>query len=445
MSDIKNRNIKALDKFDPLFCKELLSHEQDSLHDYQLIEGQDVTLAVDGIQLTSRHARQSTTCYKCRDLDYQQDIHVFGLGLGDEIRFIQKELKRLNKINTKIIVHILCPGIFCALLDIDDELFTLFNGKIIFTLDDFIGEIPKNNIISINELRMESNFHNALKLKLINYLEKEYAQALFERTGGVAIKRQLEQNSALLKNENPLKIDNLPKIKKALILASGPSLSENLKKIKQRILEGFTLIAADTALGFLEDHNIYPHYIVTIDAHVGKFAGIKFLKNKNNYKSTVLIYAPWSDSRFWLDYPGQRFYLSSPRAKKILPFLNKTKADSLWYSGSVAHAQISLAISTGAQIVELLGVDLAFDNGYSHAGLKLAEDPYLGKIHDTNLIETLCNDGQMRATQKSFTVYKEDLESYIAAHPDIEFRTLSVKAAVIRGCKYCDHKDIMDR
>ncbi len=436
MSEIKNRNLNALERFDPLFCKELLSHEGDYKHDCRLIEGQDVTLAVDGIQLTSRHDRRNCTRYRCRNIDFHQDIHVFGLALGDEIRYIQKELERLNAVDTKITVHILCPSLLCALLDIDDELYTLFNKNIIFTLKDFKDEIPENSVISINELRMESNFQNALKLRLINYLEKEYARSLFERTGGIEIKKKLEQNSTLLINESPLKLDRLSKIKKALILASGPSLGENLFKIKQKIKDGFTLIAADTALGFLEDHNIHPDYIVTIDAKVGKHAGIKFLKNKNDYQNTTLIYAPWSDSRFWLDYPGQRFYLSAKRAELILPFLKEKKADGLWYSGSVAHAQIALAVSLGASLIELLGVDLAFDDEYSHAGIKIKDDPYLAKLNDKHPVETLCNDGKMRATQRNFTVYKEDLERYIEVHPEISFISLSEKAAMIRGCGF---------
>ena len=436
MSEIKNRNLKALERFDPLFCKELLSHEDDYKHDCRLIEGQNVTLAVDGIQLTSRHDRKNCAKYRCRNLDIHHDIHVFGLALGDEIRYIQKELERLNAADTKITVHILCPGVFCALLDIDDELYTLFKKNIIFTIKDFKDEIPDNSVISINELRMEGNFQNALKQRLINYLEREYAQDLFERTGGIEIKKKLEQNSELLKNEVPLKLDRLPKIKKVLILASGPSLGENLFKIKQRIKNGFTLIAADTALGFLEDHNIHPDYIVTIDAKVGKHAGIKFLKNKKDYQNTTLIYAPWSDSRFWLDYPGQRFFLSAKRAELILPFLKEKKADSLWYSGSVAHAQIALAVSLGASKIELLGVDLAFDDEYSHAGIKITDDPYLAKINDKHPVETICNDGRLRVTQRNFTVYKEDLERYIEAHPDILFISLSEKAAMIRGCSF---------
>ncbi len=440
MSEIKNRNIRALEQFYPKFCQEVLSHERDHVHDIQIIEGQDVTLQVDGMQLTSRHDRKKVAQYQCRALDFNKDIHVFGLGLGDEIRFILQRLSDFKEPKIKIIVHILCPCLFCSLLHIDDELYTLFNPSVSFSLNKFLGDIPHNSIISINELRIESNFQNALKQKLINHLEKNYAQALFERTGGEAIKKQLAQNSQLLIKEKPLKLSLLPKIEKALILASGPSLGENISAIKQKIKEDYILIAADTALGFLEDHHIYPQYIVTIDVMVGKFAGVKFLKHIEYYKNTTLIYAPWSDKRLWQNFSGPKFFISSKRSDRILPFLKDKKADPLWYSGSVAHAQISLAVELGAKLIELLGVDLAFDNEYSHAGIKLKDDPYLAELKNNNLIETLCNDGKLRPTQKNFTVYKEDLESYIKAHPNIAFKSLSAKAALILGCEFCNYK-----
>ena len=102
----------------------------------------------------------------------------------------------------------------------------------------------------------------------------------------------------------------------------------------------------------------------------------------------------------------------------------------------MAHAQIALAVSLGASKIELLGVDLAFDDEYSHAGIKITDDPYLAKINDKHPIETICNDGRLRVTQRNFTVYKEDLERYIEAHPDILFISLSEKAAMIRGCSF---------
>ncbi len=420
-------NLERLTKFAPdlvaFLCKKAANAKA---HGIELISGKDVTLAVDGIQLTSRHNRTEASQITCSHLNFNEDVHLYGLGLGDEARLILKKLSP----HCRLFIHVLCPVLFYELLNTDDEITSFLCPRLNFIYDEDPAEINNNAAIVLSELVLEPDFSAEIKSRLINLIDRDYAALRFEKTVGLAIKNSLIANSKYLAHEKGLDLASLKSINKALVLGSGPSLQTDLKKIIALKRQGYCLIAVDTAMHYLEEHGVVPDFIVSIDEKVGKHAGIRFLKDLQIYRHTILIFAPWSNPKLYLNYPGPRFYIREDRAEKILPGIT-TNADRLWHSGSVSHAAVSLAVKLNATEIVFSGMDLCFYGDHAHAGVKMQEDPYLAYA---DKLYVQCNDHKRRITQKNFNLYREELEDYIAVHRKIKFKTLSEHAAVIRGC-----------
>lgn len=97
---------------------------------------------------------------------------------------------------------------------------------------------------------------------------------------------------------------------------------------------------------------------------------------------------------------------------------------------------MAIAIATMSRTKEIafVGVDFAFLNNVTHAGNLGNAAINRGSMD----IEVLCNDGQMRGTQRNFAFYKQDLEDEIARHPEIKYYNYSKTGAVIKGTVFVE-------
>lgn len=431
----ENFDILFLKKNNPNFATALLTHDNDEEHKLKLICGLDETFEVDGIQLTSRHSRKTQAEKNLKNINTDADVHVYGIGLGDEIRILQSKITPSHK----IYVYVLCPKLLLQLLECTQNFAPLFKQtpNTEFILDNFPDKLPENRLCILPELILEPAFQNRTKLKLRTALDCHYSQKIFKKTGENRIKKALLKNAEALKREQALQLAKLSSCSQAIVIASGPSLEHTFTTIKALRKEGAVTIAAETALTYLESQNFIPDYVITIDDLAGGYAGDKFMKDMAAYRSCILLYAPWSNQKIWKNYSGPHVYIPFAKTFKYLPMLKKT-GDSLWCSGSVMHAQTALAVALGADKVFLAGVDLCYDGEYTHVGIKKANDPY---ISGDTPCEILCNDGKLRPTQGNFMQYLEDLEDYIAVHPEVEFVNLSERGARIKGCAFIQTKD----
>ncbi len=426
----ENFDILFLKKNNPQFASSLLTYDKEKKHTLNIIRGLDETFEVDGLQLTSRHSRQQQAAKNLKNIDLNSDVHVYGIGLGDEIRLLQSRMNSKHK----IYVYVLCPKLLLQLLECTQNFALLFNKtpNTEFIFDNFPASLPQNRLCILPELMLEPAIHNKTKLKLRTALNSHYSQNIFNKTGEIRIKKALLQNNEDLKNEHALKFSKLSPCSQAIVIASGPSLESAFPKIKFLKKQGAITIAAETSLPFLESQSFIPDYVMTIDDLAGGYAGTSFMKDMKIYRSCTLLYAPWSNKKIWKEYLGPRFYIPFKKTFKYLSNFTKD-GDCLWCSGSVMHAQTALAIALGAKKVFLAGVDLCYDGEYSHVGLKKTNDPY---ISGDTPFEIICNDGKLRPTQGNFMLYLEDLEDYISAHSEVEFLNLAEHGARIKGCTF---------
>ncbi len=176
----------------------------------------------------------------------------------------------------------------------------------------------------------------------------------------------------------------IPKDVPAIVVAAGPSLEKNvdqLKKAKGKAL----IIAVDRALDILIAHDIMPDFSITIDAD----------KEPRFYDNPITWEIP-------LLYPltANRKIVSRHTGKKILFYYDPINHE--YYNrlgeeyfldnigGSVATAAFTVAQGLGCENIILIGQDLAYANGYTHAGgVKLRDE-----IKETDLAKVKGINGE---------------------------------------------------
>lgn len=395
-------------------------------HDLKADTVRETSVLCDGLQLSSRYDRQALASYQLKNIDFKKDIWIYGPGLGDSARMACGLISSGHTVH----VVVICPMLFCQLCETDtfDGLFT--NPKISFELGDDSYPIHQNSCCCFTELMLEMNYANTLKTSLRCALDEDYAKKNFKNSIGARMLKRARANLSALRSERPLTQDVLPQCQSAAVLCSGPSLESDFSKLKSWLSAhpGAKVIAVETALIYLEKTDLIPDFIVNIDDLAALRAGDMYMKDPSYYKKSALIYAVSSPEKLWGSFEGPRYYLTTQNMSAAIPELPVSMR--LYSSGSVALTAVSLSLALGATEIALLGADFAYDNGYSHAGLKIGNDPLTGTV---GRIRVMCNDGQLRDTQRNFLVYREDLASLIASRPDVKFQNLASHGAVIRG------------
>lgn len=418
-------NLAALEAFDPAFTLKLLHFQSYSPHTIKADLGREVSLLVDGLQLTSHHDQEWALRQRLTFLDLKAPVHLYGIGLGFEIR----ALLAYQSV-PEIIVHVLCPVLLLQLMSMDDEFTSILSSRITLRLDDDDDHIFHNHLINLTELKLEVDFANALKLRLQSALDESYAKKLFERTVGIRIDQKILAQKNELLAEKFLKLDELPQKPQVVVIASGPSLESEFNELQKLQKAGWYTIAVDTALIYLETQHFVPDAVVSIDDLASLQSGKLFFKDRSLYSNTLLLFSPSSDLGLWKGHPGMRRCLINERALKLIPELTSKHGDELYSSGSVTLTAVALGLALKARKMAFIGMDFAYLGTQVHAGIAGDKDfltDAKGELH------VRCNDGKIRTTQRNFTVYRLDLEDLIALNRQTQFINLSKKGAVIRG------------
>ena len=155
----------------------------------------------------------------------------------------------------------------------------------------------------------------------------------------------------------------LPPARKLLITAAGPSLEDNLPRIRRLHRDGAVLLATDTSLPFLAGSGIAPDIVLSIDCQAVSFH--HFLKGLPDEAALVLDLASPPvltrlTNRILFFSSGHPFSLYLNRLYRPFPILDLS-------GGNVTHAALSLAGLTGAEEVHLFGADFSYPRGRPYA------------------------------------------------------------------------------
>lgn len=178
------------------------------------------------------------------------------------------------------------------------------------------------------------------------------------------------QLNNLFNIKNVLADKSLAELKKVydcpiIVASSGPSLTKQIPLLKSN-RDKFILICAGSTINVLLKYGIEPDYIVSVDGG---------LSNYNHFKDLVLqypklIYATTNHYKIRNSFKskGYAFIPTSFRTLKSY-FLDNFKVDltQVIGGGSVAHYSLSIAKLMTTGPIALIGQDLAYTGGISHA------------------------------------------------------------------------------
>ncbi len=179
------------------------------------------------------------------------------------------------------------------------------------------------------------------------------------------------ENARFLYQSNNLSdfVGKIPEQIPVIVVAAGPSLEKNVDQIKKAKGKAI-IISVDRALDILIKHDIMPDFSITIDAEKPP----RFYDNPITWE--IPIFYPLSANRKIIGrHTGRKIlFNTNPISNEYFRRLEE-KVIFQNCGGSVATAAVAVAIMLNLRNIILVGQDLAYENGFTHAGgVKLGEE-----------------------------------------------------------------------
>jgi hypothetical protein len=383
----------------------------------------ELTLRVRGLHLTSAYDRLAEATVQSEAIPPESDeAWVYGVALGDVPRVLLRRpsLARLH-------VVILAPALAASGFDASDTTW-LADPRVELVMGETCSSIGLPFVVAPACLRLAADealpLRDALVLALAAPRQRSHASEM-----ATLMRTQLAENEALCRLDGDVAALFGTRVGATVYVAGGgPSLSTQLAWLAENRGDGL-LVAVTTALLPLQRAGIHADVAVVVEPKPGN-REVFTAADPGPLATTPLVYLPTVCPETLAAWPGPRLtgYLDRPMYDDIRARIPKGE---LFCSGSVLHTAIDLAVRTGAHRVVLLGADFSYPSGQTHAEGAVYGRP-LTDGGATRL--TVVNSrGERVPSDPNLIGYLRDLETYIAARPDIVFVNAGRDGAVIRG------------
>lgn len=215
-------------------------------------------------------------------------------------------------------------------------------------------------------------------------------------------------------------IPKLPEKKTALIVAAGPSLEEEIPKIKDTRSQ-YTIFSTDTALGTLAGYGILPDYFVTIDPqYYSSLHAYRFLSPKTTVIADCFANPTLIAQALRVGCPILFTVSGHPLASYVAAFSPVPRMDTS--SGTVTIAAKHAAHSLGYKTITVIGADFSYTGGKPYA-----RGTYLADLFDAH-------SNRMNPAESAYTslMFRTPIErsSYGSGYSYTTDTLLSYKAAL---------------
>lgn len=223
------------------------------------------------------------------------------------------------------------------------------------------------------------------------------------------------------------------------LVAAGPSLEEEYEALKEAKERG-VICAVGTAYRVLLREGIVPHYVLAVDAGPLNFKHFEGIENEES----ALIYDP-------MIYPE---ILEKGREKKVVCRVTELASNPLlkivvelfgdigYLSAGFSVATLGLALAPlfGADPLVLIGQDLSFPGGKSHAeGTALYKKL---ELSPDSALAVPANDGKMVKTSYAWIATLEYYREALREFPGKVYNT-SWHGAAIEGAEYISLRELL--
>lgn len=218
-----------------------------------------------------------------------------------------------------------------------------------------------------------------------------------------------------------------------IVVAAGPSLDNSIDFLRKNKGKK-TLVAVGTVFRKLIDKDIFPDMVVVLDPQARTYKQIEGLEEQQ----VPLLIGMSGYWKFATAYKGDKYLIPTTDMHEIIDFANKREMKLWSCGGTVTALAMEVANRFGAENIYLVGVDLAYPNGITHATGTMDRT-----TKDTkSLIKTEGVGNTTVYSDRVFMKYREDMELMIESNPHITYYNMSKIGAKIAGT--IDGDDIVE-
>lgn len=232
--------------------------------------------------------------------------------------------------------------------------------------------------------------------------------------------------------------EDIPKDIPAIIVAAGPSLNKNIEVLKQA--KGKSIIfAVDRAYETLLEHNIEPDFVVLLDSA----KALKYCGNRKGFKTPLLCCLEGSPE-IMSNHDGIKvIYSCEAYVHNIYKKLSKPFY-KFGLGGSVTTAAFAVCVNLKFDHIVLMGLDLAFSGGLTHAGTH--QETATGERRTLELyVEDI--DGNTVKSRHDWYTFLRWFENVIIQLPKDEYDIIDATegGAKVKGTRIMRLQEVVDQ
>lgn len=240
-------------------------------------------------------------------------------------------------------------------------------------------------------------------------------------------------------------LENKFKNKTALVLGAGPSLKDNIEKIKNN-RDKFVIFAVHRTLEILKNNGIIPDFCVVVDAKWLKDS----LKADNDYLKNINVIADIKADYFLRTKTFKNYFIYYSHNNIFsnkLQIKYPTNIKCMETGGTSTICAYRCAKLMGFKNIIFAGVDLAFkdDTAYCTGQIAVANDGKSIKLHNNIIALATVKSitGEYVKTRADYAGFIKQFELIFAQDKTSNLYNLSTFGAFINGMKYKQIEEIL--
>ncbi len=234
--------------------------------------------------------------------------------------------------------------------------------------------------------------------------------------------------------------------KAAILVASGPSLEEEIENLKEIRQKGLAYIfSVGTAINALVRHDIHPHAACTYDPSKENQIVCREVLEKG-IKSIPLIFGSTVGYETVEKYPGPKMHMLISQDALAAFYLKPQGSDGLDFvtdASSIAVITLQLLYKLGFNPIILVGQNLAYLDGKNYTDGSTYPSHEACQMHLKNA--TLIKDvnGNDVSSCESYIRIRLQIENYLRQYQDVNVINTTKNGAHIEGTKFLPLDEVM--
>ncbi len=389
------------------------------------------------------------TIDKQKNVEEHADILFYGIGLGYHIHVFVEQYP-----HTAFTLYESVPEVFCQFLHhVDLSKIPRHLIKNIY-LESEPEDLINFCATFVNTLRSSvlvidlPSYQNIFPQKRQIFF-REFENQINEKRNSLATVSAFEKRWTLNSSKNLMQVLGSPNVllekagffknKPALLVASGPSVAEeieNLRKIKD---EGLAYIfSVGTALNFLLQHDIYPDAACSYDPTAENQIVCKEVLEKG-IKSIPLIFGSTVGYETLETYPGPKAHMlisQDTLAAFYCKPVNGERLEFIMDASTIAVIALQLLGKLGFNPIILVGQNLAYKDGHTYASGATYHPAQTSEQDLSNAVMVKDVNGKEIPSNPTFVRMRQQLEFYLHHHQEWQVINTTQCGAHIEGTKY---------